>query len=283
VVTSTSSGSATIGDLDEGTYILKEKTAPVGYQALPEAGVTVTVGPGGVTYTLPGEGQQEQFATYDSENNTYVITVPNDTLPSAPVELLKIGDGDTTNVLVGAKFKLYYDEDLKRQVHFNPDGTNVGNGDGLIVTDQNGTAFIANLTPSTYYLKEIESAPGYQLMTKVESFTVNDDGTVYYESESYTAGPELYLKYTNGTTTEYLLPSTNVVTYTQQHPGMEFAGYQIIVNNTSGAALPMTGGIGTHWYVFGGLTLMLGAGLAVMQNRKRTLEPMRRQERRGGR
>ena len=47
----------------------------------------------------------------------------------------------------------------------------------------------------------------------------------------------------------------------------------MICTNTTGAALPSTGGIGTHLYTFLGITTMLGAGMLLLNQRRRKEGP----------
>ena len=47
----------------------------------------------------------------------------------------------------------------------------------------------------------------------------------------------------------------------------------IYFTNTTGAALPSTGGIGTHLYTFLGITTMLGAGMLLLNQRRRKEGP----------
>ena len=47
----------------------------------------------------------------------------------------------------------------------------------------------------------------------------------------------------------------------------------VICTNTTGAALPSTGGIGTHLYTFLGITTMLGAGMLLLNQRRRKEGP----------
>lgn len=175
----------------------------------------------------------EKVVIANSANN---IDVTN-TTQSAEVELLKIGDGNEQTKLDGVKFKLYSDADCTKQVTKDAFGNVIGATEtidgvehqAVLTTDENGKLSFGSMVKGTYYLQEIVTKAGYNLLTENIVITVETDGTV-------TASGPLMTK----------------VEYSEQNNI-----YTITVSNSSGTELPHTGGHGTLPFRIAGLALML--------------------------
>ncbi len=81
--------------------------------------------------------------------------------------LIKKYDSETREPLANATFKV---TDSK--------GQNVGNGNGLFTTNENGTILVPNLKKGTYIVEEIKAPNGYLLNSKPQVVEV-DNGKVY--------------------------------------------------------------------------------------------------------
>ena len=188
-------------------------------------------------------------------------TTVTNTLVTAKIELLKIGNDNETNVLPNAEFKMYSDANCTEQITQDSAGVGYGTAttdeeghvsyDGVIKTGADGKASLGTLTPGNYYLKETKAPAGYELLNEIITITVNTDGKVTYSQPSYSKSQSEWPKQDE---------TTGV--------------YTIAVNNTSGSELPRTGGMGVMPFTVGGLALTLCA-LALL------LEARRRQRRRG--
>lgn len=107
----------------------------------------------------------------------------------------------------------------------------------ILTTKEDGTVSLSGLSDGTYTLTEIKAPAGYNLLANSITFTVkngyisaNSDGTIaVYDADS------------------------NVLT----------------VKNSKGISLPHTGGVGTHWYIISGFTLMAGVLLYSIFRRRR--------------
>ncbi|MGE9907556.1 SpaA isopeptide-forming pilin-related protein [Lachnospiraceae bacterium SGI.231] len=193
-------------------------------------------------------------------NSSNRVTVINKVV-SANIKLKKIGDSDVDNLLDGVQFKLYYDKDCTKQVTKDSLGNDIGNNiiengeiihKAVLTTGVDGTVDIGRLISGTYYLQEITTKNGYNLLSEIISITVDKDGKskVSYDQPSYA-------------------PSTN-------NNGVTFNNdiYTITINNSSGVSLPSTGGSGTLPYTLSGSLLAAIAlmyGFVLRRRRERRL------------
>ena len=146
-------------------------------------------------------------------------------------------------------------KDAEFTVYKTLDGAKDGNADdvykntlftnGVLKTDASGIATASGLNKGTYYLKETQAPAGYKVFDGVIEVTIDatigDDGTCTY---SYTVKMG-----EDGTSTSRL--------------------EEVKVEDEEGTTLPGTGGIGTTIFTFGGLALIVLAGiLLVVYTRK---------------
>lgn len=161
------------------------------------------------------------------------------TTSTSQMKVLKY-TGTTTNILNGAKFKLYTQQTGGEALKFTKKDdqnyilTKEATGQDEIETIKEGTFTLQGLKPGvTYWLEETEAPKGYNKLTSRIKVELKDYGMVIV----------------NGNNTGRPLS-------------------QVEVENKSGSLLPQTGGMGTTLiYLIGG-ALVLGSGF-VLANKKR--------------
>ena len=157
------------------------------------------------------------------------------------------------NVLPGATFKLYSDEACTTEIalgSLTKDSKTVyvplgnGNADDAIVTavtamesDTNGTFDIIGLDAGTYYVKEIDTPDGYNLIEKPWKIQI----TASHEEKEDGTGAEMDL-------------------------GSSVMSYDYV--NKKGTALPGTGGIGTTIFYLGGGAMAAIGGVYLISKRR---------------
>lgn len=184
--------------------------------------------------------------------------------------ILKKVDATEAKVpLTGAEFELYkatLDENgqiekdetgnVKTTLVTNKDDTNVlikSNEKGIFSPDD------FDLSSGTYYLKETIAPAGYNLLEKtvvlrIDKTEIPADVTAMIEDSTTrmdVQGPEIVKKEIEGQET-----TDNIVTYT------------ILVTNSTGTALPETGGAGSETYQLAGLLLMLIAAVWLWKQKR---------------
>ena len=130
-----------IPNLTPGAYVVQEIQAPDGY----------------VLDNTP----QTVHIEYGKLHTLEFFNTPKTSI------LIKKYDSETGEPLANATFKV---TDSK--------GTNVGNGNGLFTTNENGTILVSNLKKGTYIVEEIKAPNGYLLNSKPQVVEV-DNGKVY--------------------------------------------------------------------------------------------------------
>ena len=130
-----------IPNLPTGAYVIQEIQAPDGY-VLDNTPQTVHI------------------------ENGRLHTVEFFNTPKTSI-LIKKYDSETRELLQGARFKV---TDSK--------GQNVGNGNGIFTTNENGTILVPNLKKGSYIVQEIQAPNGYILDSTPQTIEV-DNGKVY--------------------------------------------------------------------------------------------------------
>ena len=148
--------------------------------------------------------------------------------------------GDVNNPLAGAKFKLYTDSNcneestaLKFNLNNNKYRYDSTNGKTVLTSlETTGRIDIEGLEAGTYYLKEIESPKGYNLLKNPVTIKIDSEGKIFV----------------NNSTTE--------------NTG------DVKVENKTGTVLPSTGGAGTTMIYLVGAILVLGSGVVLATKRR---------------
>ena len=130
-----------IPNLTPGAYVVQEIQAPDGY----------------VLDNTP----QTVHIEYGKLHTLEFFNTPKTSI------LIKKYDSETREPLANATFKV---TDSK--------GQNVGNGNGLFTTNENGTILVPNLKKGTYIVEEVKAPNGYLLNSKPQVVEV-DNGKVY--------------------------------------------------------------------------------------------------------
>ena len=231
--------------LPAGTYQLREKTAPSGYQTLPgyiEFTVSET---GAVSLLLSTSSVDWVTLTSSADDRTlaYVLTILNFQRKKVSFKKVDISNIDNS-ALAGAVFDLYsvtvVNETEIRQTPALYTGLTSGD-DGLLRDGDGNSVF--DLPVGKYHLIETAAPAGYIMRTEpiivqVKANTANPGAVVYDEGTNLSESG--VGKSYNSTTKVYTLK----------------------LSNTSGMALPSTGGPGTRLFtILGSILVMLAAVL----------------------
>ena len=148
-------GQIEVQNLDEGTYVIDEISAPAGYVLNPKNTRTVY---------LAGEKQDFVTITYGNQKMGALLIVKKDALTGEP--------------LAGVEFSVT-----------DSDGSVVGNGNGRFTTDYAGTITIANLEPGkTVIVKETRTVPGYILDDTAQAIKIKANETMTVEFRNQPKG-----------------------------------------------------------------------------------------------
>ena len=122
-------------------------------------------------------------------------------------------------------------------------GITGGSNDGVINMANTASVTLSGLPDGRYQLTETGAPDGYIILSNIIYFKIADGQAELTDAGGYTA------TYSNAT----LDKDTMTITIT----------------NTPGAALPASGGIGTHWFYWSGAVLTMSAGTALILRRKK--------------
>jgi len=209
----------------------------------------------------------------DSEYTTSeIIKIGVDENGNPILDEKEYSNKETHKPLKGAKFALFGP---------NSDSTRYVNADAgiaadtVFTSDDWGRMEINGLDAGTYYLKEVEAAPGYMLLTDYLKFVITATEKVVPATETCNAYKELdtydvkvYHVKADGTeslsaTSHYTLDQ-GTIKKTDEKAGD--VGTE--VKNTNGTSLPSTGGMGTTiLYVGGSILVILAAVLLITKRR----------------
>ena len=191
------------------------------------------------------------------------------------VNIFKTGD-DAVHALANAKFELYGND------YYESDGETVNSGANPVKTNlisgSDGKIALGMLAEGTYYLLETQAPPGYNQLSKPVKIVVDPTSSlrknVAGQDES-TACPlfvtyEYYLE--SGYQANLSLNHTGIAVQVNESNGETSYSYTLTVPNSSGAALPSTGGPGTNLIYLLGIMLSGIAGIGLVMRKRRRAE-----------
>lgn len=146
--------------LEKGkTYILREITAPEGYQKADD-----------ILFTISTDGSSDLSKNLYANGST--VTVADKKVTTVKVTLTKVDSENTSTTLSGAKFDLYESD------YVNADGTvnqNAATVATKLETGTDGTVSLGTLTSGTYYLVETMAPSGYGVEKNPIKIVITDD------------------------------------------------------------------------------------------------------------
>lgn len=178
----------------------------------------------------------ESKLVYGNNPDKYLETTPSKTKTYTwDLNVLKYGNGNTQNLLAGAKFELRKENKDGEVVKFSNVGQNEYKVDpkGTVLdftTDATGAFNLKGLDSGNYVLVELEAPAGYNKLAAPIKVTIQA-ADMSVENVSY------------------------------ETPTAE-------VENKSGTELPSTGGMGTTLFYVGGAALVAGAGILLVTKKR---------------
>ncbi len=230
-----------------GEYTLEEAKAPDGYTCASPQKINIEVVSGQIVFKfngieqtkLSGDNNLYDVSLGTAEIQQYAVTVIDGN--GLQLDVYKV-DSTNNNHLSGAEFMLYkkvIENDTEKTYYYSPSGDTIwaeGEENALMLSSTaDKPIHISGIAPGTYYLRETKAPPGYNALTADIEITVSD------KNEVSVNGMGVNCERDN-------ISSTNSVII-----------YNITVPNTTGYALPETGGTGTQIYTYSGIILMLAA------------------------
>lgn len=190
-----------------------------------------------------------------TENKTYTYSID---LELSKIAELKSQDDERTT-LSNAIFEIYNDEKVKI-------ATLTCGDEG----DIKGYAKYTSLAAGKYYIKEYKAPDGYNKLNEEIELTIEsamENDTIKW-NVSIKKTPEVnkLVHLTNEKTEEN--PDYNG-TKVVEKDGVSYRSIFIEIENTSGATLPVTGGIGTIIFTIVGLSIMIIAVICLKSNKRK--------------
>ncbi len=188
------------------------------------------------------ENNVKIYMQVETEYEGVAYTITNTS--STAISLVKVDSKDTTTVLLGAEFQLYFDYtysdgSVVRYYYNTANGTWSSTEQTIVLMD--GTIDIVGLYWGyTYTLIETLAPSGYYAVDSAMEFAVDESGNITYEN-----------------TNAYLLVDTSTFTLT--------------ILNLATATLPNAGGSGTSKILFCGSAVMISALVLKKNRRKRRI------------
>ena len=233
-----------------GKYTLIETKPPDGYTCASPQTIEIKVENGELKFYHNSEVCTQLDSgnpLYDvslgySEIQQYSITVVDDN--GLQLNIRKV-EAEKTDLLAGAEFILYKKVDVngvETTYYYSQTGTEISwtdvEDDAAKLPSIGDTPIsISGISPGKYYLRETKAPPGYYALTSDVVITVTVDNVVTAE---YQSGGTVDCTKVENTTEGVII-------------------YNITVPNTTGYALPETGGTGAEIYTYSGIILMLAA------------------------
>ena len=249
--TSVADGKIIFENLTQETYYMKETAAPDGYK-LSNMVYEVKISDNKVA-SITIKSENSNGNTNDRlEGNDKIIT--NEIPRLTDISLEKLSD-QSKEALEGAQFVLRktdgtgtkYIAGNAEEVFGKPVDWKIESPsqEARFITGENGIVPLPNLEAGEYELIEVEAPAGYNLLTESVKFRVND--SLQLEVNTATESSMGIAKKADDSNT-------------------------IIVMNSTGIALPETGGPGTAAYTFGGLAMIIAVSLMYGLNMRRKRE-----------
>ena len=196
---------------------------------------------------LNGNPNESKLSYGDSSNTSTNTTPPSKTITYTwDMDVLKYANGTESNVLQGVKFvlikKVTSDGTTTEYVAKVSGGkltgwdevseTTTWSTEHILTTDDKGKISVDGLDADTYYLREIETLPGFNILSGDQEVKI-DGATKAKDSDELTYTTKL-----------------------------------VKINNQSGTELPSTGGIGTTLFYIAGGVLVVGAAVLLVTKRR---------------
>jgi len=180
-------------------YVLREITAPKGYQVTED-----------IPFTISKDGSSDLSKNLYANGDT--ITVADKKITNVKVTLKKVDSGNLTKTLSGAVFDLYGSDYVDSNGDVNTSAQKINTTD--LKTGSDGTVELGTLKSGTYYLVETKAPSGYVAEEKPIKLTVTDEqvtvvqGTATSSSDIIdgTSGQTATVTVTDSA--GYVLPST---------------------------------------------------------------------------
>ncbi len=230
-----------------GEYTLEETKAPDGYTCASPQKINIEVDKGRIVFKfngieqtkLPSENNLYDVSLGAAEIQQYAVTVIDGN--GLQLDVYKV-DSTNNNHLSGAEFILYKkvtENDTEKTYYYSPSGNVIwveGEDNALkLSSTANEPIHISGIAPGTYYLRETKAPLGYNALTADIEITVSD------KNEVSVSGTGIKCERDSDSSTSGVII------------------YKITVPNTTGYALPETGGTGTQIYTYSGIIIMLAA------------------------
>lgn len=208
-----------------------------------------------LTYRVDTEKSGKEIGTTTGDTETVNFAIPQVVGLKYELKLKKVDSTDETKLLQGAEFTLYAKANETETDETEADETEArtvlyeglkSDADGILCYAVEGENPVNSfpLQTGTYYLEETKAPDGYHMLTEPVVITINEKGvsamcgTAQLTVEAPSQGETSSQEDTSSQDTE-----TTV--------------YTVLVTNSSGTALPETGGSGPEAYQLAGLLLML--------------------------
>ena len=199
--------------------------------------------------------------SYTGGGDSY--TTPEDTVITytGELKLIKKDQDDQDKILKGAVFDIYRvvkgDESVDKTVEIGGQSVNLHRIATTSPSDTDGKITVKGLDVGTYYAIETIAPEGYSIKEEPIELRLTVSQTMGLDGNGDAGDAEKVTVYTNTSAVD--ANSTVIVNYPAEWKTNENGEATIL--NAKGLSLPGTGGMGTTLFTFGGLVLVLVAGI----------------------
>ena len=200
--------------------------------------------------------------SYTGGGDSY--TTPEDTVITytGELNLIKKDQDDQDKPLEGAVFEIYRvikgDESVDKTVKIGGRDVSLHKVTTTSPSGEDGKITVRGLDVGTYYAIETVAPEGYSIKEDPIELRLTVSQTMGLDVNGDAGDAEKVIDYTNASATE--ANSTVISKYQAQWKTNEKEDGETIFN-AKGLSLPGTGGMGTNLFTFGGLALVLLAGI----------------------